>query len=133
MHHWKNTGKCNDGDKPSAQDDKFKENPEVKWNKGSSDLRARPHPAKLPSCEEKLKSLSNGGKTRKLMQMFLKEGVEFQPHPAAELGSFTHVVLAVESRVQEGSCGISTVTKKRHRGQAYVRAVPTWRFTGPNV
>jgi hypothetical protein len=25
------------------------------------------------------------------------------------------------------------VTKKRHRGQAYVRAVPTWRFTGPNV
>lgn len=33
---------------PVSQGDKtFEENPDVKWNKGSDDLRARPHPAQL--------------------------------------------------------------------------------------
>ena len=34
---------------------KFNEKPDAKWNKGSGDLRARPHPAKLPTCEKELK------------------------------------------------------------------------------
>ena len=39
---------------------KSTEKPDAKWNKGSGDLRARPHPAKLPTCEKELKkSLSN--------------------------------------------------------------------------
>ena len=32
-----------------------KENPDVKWNKGSGALRTRSHPAKLPTCERELK------------------------------------------------------------------------------
>ena len=31
----------------------------------------------------------------------------FQPQQAAEFGSFGHVVLALESRIEEGSYGIS--------------------------
>jgi hypothetical protein len=31
----------------------------------------------------------------------------FQPQLAAELGSFSHVVLALESRIEEGGYGIS--------------------------
>ena len=34
---------------------RFKEKPNAKWNKGDGDLRARPHPAKLPTCEKELK------------------------------------------------------------------------------
>ena len=42
------------GAKASAQGDtKFKDNPDVKWNKESGDLRARPHPAQFPFCERK--------------------------------------------------------------------------------
>jgi len=38
----------------------FTEELDSKWNKGSGDLRARPHPAKLPTCEkESKKSLSS--------------------------------------------------------------------------
>lgn len=33
---------------------KFKEKPDAKWNKGSGDLKARPHPGKL-TCEKELK------------------------------------------------------------------------------
>lgn len=51
----RNTRKCNNGDKSSAQEGKFKENTDVKWSKRSSDLRARPYPTTLPNCEEKLK------------------------------------------------------------------------------
>ena len=31
------------------------EDPDAKWNKGSGDLRARSHPAKLPSYAKELK------------------------------------------------------------------------------
>ena len=37
------------------RDTNFKEKPDVKWNKGSSDLRARPHPVQLSTCEKDLK------------------------------------------------------------------------------
>ena len=30
----------------------IKEKPDAKWNKVSVDLRARSHPAKLPTCEK---------------------------------------------------------------------------------
>jgi len=33
----------------------IKEKPGAKWNKGSGDLRARSHPAKLPTCGKQLK------------------------------------------------------------------------------
>lgn len=35
--------------------EKFEENPDVKWNKGSDDHRARPHSAKPPTCAKELK------------------------------------------------------------------------------
>lgn len=35
----------------SAQGDKSKEKPDAKWNKGSSDPRTKPYPAKLSTCE----------------------------------------------------------------------------------
>lgn len=31
--------------------EKIKEKPDIKRNKGSSDFKTRPHPAKLPTCE----------------------------------------------------------------------------------
>jgi hypothetical protein len=31
---------------------RFKKNPDVEWNTGSGDLRARPHPARLSTCEK---------------------------------------------------------------------------------
>ena len=34
------------------------EDPDAKWNKGSGDFSARPHPARLPSCEKELKKTS---------------------------------------------------------------------------
>lgn len=49
----------------------IKEKPNAKWNKESSDLRARPHSAKLPTCEKELKKgLSSEGnhQQQKLIQ-----------------------------------------------------------------
>lgn len=37
-------------------DQKFKEKPDPKWSKGSGDLRAGPHPVKLPVCKKELKA-----------------------------------------------------------------------------
>jgi hypothetical protein len=34
---------------------KFEEKSVAKWNRGDDDFRARPHPAKLPTCEKELK------------------------------------------------------------------------------
>ena len=51
----KDTGK-EDGGEPSAQGDKSKEKPDSSWNKGSCDLRVRPHPDNLPTCENELKN-----------------------------------------------------------------------------
>lgn len=46
---------------------KFKEKPNAKCNKESGDLRARPHSAKLPTCEKELmKSLSSEGNHQQL-------------------------------------------------------------------
>jgi hypothetical protein len=44
---------------------------------------------------------------RKLMKMYLNGKAKFQPQPAAELGSFGHMVLALESRIQERGYRIS--------------------------
>lgn len=46
------TKKCNRLDCSDQRDTIFKENPDGKWNKVSSYLRARLHPAKLPTCEK---------------------------------------------------------------------------------
>lgn len=44
---------------------------------------------------------------RKVVKMYLDEGAMFQPQKVAELGSFGHMVLALESRVE-----FSSMTKK---------------------
>ena len=38
-----------------ASHKKFEEKSVAKWNRGDDDFRARPHPAKLPTCEKELK------------------------------------------------------------------------------
>ena len=43
---WNEAKSCVQGDK------KTKEKPDVKWSKGSGDLRGRAHPAKLPTGEK---------------------------------------------------------------------------------
>lgn len=52
MRRSTSTGKYN-GAKTSFQGDKLikKKKPDAKWDKGSSNLTVRPHPAKLPAWE----------------------------------------------------------------------------------
>ena len=38
---------------------------------------------------------------QKVVKMYLKKGVMFQPQQAAELGGFGHIVLALESRIEQ--------------------------------
>jgi hypothetical protein len=44
---------------------------------------------------------------RKLVKMKLNKGTMFQPQQAVELGSFSHMVLALEWRIEERNYGIS--------------------------
>ena len=72
--------------KTSAQGDKSKEKPDSSWNKGSCDLRVRPHPDNLPTCENELKkSLSSEGshQEEKANIIVILQGAKFQPHQAA--------------------------------------------------
>lgn len=46
------------------------------------------------------------------MQMYLKEEIKFLPKKAEELGSFGHVFLAVESRIEERHGGIPLWLRK---------------------
>lgn len=74
----------------------FKEKPGAKWNEGSSDLRAGPHPAKHPACGEKLKEiLRSEGKhqQQKAEANVTEREAKIQPHQAAELGDLSHVVM----------------------------------------
>lgn len=48
----RSTRKYNGANSCAHGDKRFKENPNTKCNKGSGDLSARPHPAKLPTCVE---------------------------------------------------------------------------------
>ena len=51
--------------KSSAQGDKkLKERPVSKWNKGSGNLRARPHADDLPTPEKELKKILNSERNR---------------------------------------------------------------------
>ena len=45
-------------------------------------------------------------KNKKLVNMYLKKEAKFQPQQAAELGSFSQVVLSLESRIEERGYGI---------------------------
>jgi hypothetical protein len=59
-----------DGAKPRVQGNKLtKVKPDVKWKKGSGDLRAGLHPAKSPTCEKELK------KSEKELKKSLGSGV----------------------------------------------------------
>ena len=51
-------------------------------------------------------------KNRKLMKTYLNEGIMFQPQQVEELGSFSHMVLALESRIEEGVMESPSVTKE---------------------
>jgi hypothetical protein len=57
--------------------------------------------------ERKYSAMKETIKNRKLIKMHLNKGAKFQLHPAAELDSFSHVVLALEFRIQKRVCGIS--------------------------
>jgi hypothetical protein len=53
----------------------------------------------------------------------VKERAMFQPQQAVEPGSFSHAILALESRIEERGYGI----RENHRGQMYGWGVPAWR------
>lgn len=55
MRRKKNTRKCNRVKSSAQGDKKFKEKPDVKWNKEGGDLGERPHPDKLPAGETVVK------------------------------------------------------------------------------
>lgn len=83
---------------------KCKENPDPKWNPGNDDFRAKPHPPKLPICKkESTKSLRRKGNNQhqKGIADVAEQGAIFQLQQAAEFGSFYHMALALESRIQE--------------------------------
>ena len=61
---------------------------------------------------------------KKLVKMYLNEGTVFQLH-LPELDSFCHVMLVLESKIQERRYAIF-LSKESHRGQACVRSVPVW-------
>lgn len=68
------------------------------------DFRARPHPPKLPICKkESTKSLKSKGNNQhqKANADVAEQGAVFQLLQAAEFGSFYHMALALESRIQE--------------------------------
>lgn len=99
----------------AQEDRKFKEKPDDKWTKRSGGLRARHYLATLQNCEKKLKenitsqeSIQNG----KLIQMKLKKEAKLQSCKAAKPGSFSPVILALETRVQERVCEISLRARK---------------------
>jgi hypothetical protein len=45
--------------------------------------------------------------TGKLLKMYLKEGTTLQAQQAAKLGSFSHVAVTLEKRIEERGYGIS--------------------------
>ena len=56
------TRKSNGAESSAWGDKKFKQKLAADWNKGGGDLRARPHPATFPTCEQELKKrLSSKG------------------------------------------------------------------------
>lgn len=95
--------KCAVGAKPCAQGDKkLKDKPDANWNKGSGDLKARPHPVKLPACEKELEESMNNKGSHQQQKDYANAGKErprFHPQQAEELGN---TVLNLQSRmVQE--------------------------------
>ena len=49
---------------------------------------------------------------RKLVKMLLNAGAVFQPQQAAELGSFGHVVLALDQGYKKGAMESPSLTKE---------------------
>lgn len=84
---------------------KKKKKTDAKWNEGSSDLRTRAHLDKPLTCGKGLKeSLSSEGNQQQQEADVGRGQVPSQQ--AAELRSFDHMVLALESRIQERGCGL---------------------------
>lgn len=82
----------------------FKEKSNAKWNKRNVDLRVRPHPTKLLTCEKKLdNSLSSEGNHQqpKVDSSEIEQGSHVPAPEATELGSYSHVALTLESRIQK--------------------------------
>lgn len=125
---WNGAKSCVQGDK------QIKEKLDVRWNKGYGDLWAKPHSAKLPTCEKELKKSSGLDVVmhtfdpsnvkveleaclvyRQWRKPWRTEswwrcswtGVMFQSQPAAELGSFSQLVLTLETRIEERGYRIS--------------------------
>lgn len=76
--------------------------------KGAVTSGQDPHPAKHPTCETVLRRSSEGNhQNQKADGNVFERGGMFQPHQAAELGSFGHTVLTLELRIQEKGYGLS--------------------------
>lgn len=75
----------------------------VKWTKGSGDLRARPHPARLPNCGKwSLRSKGNYQHIRAYANPSLRGG--HAPRMQQNLAALA--TLFLDLRIQEESCGI---------------------------
>jgi hypothetical protein len=65
-----------------------------------------------------MKAINN----RKLAQMCLNKEGMFQSHQAEELGSFGHMVLVLESRIQVRVVEFPSIAKESFRGRCVFRA-----------
>lgn len=84
-------------------DQRFRENPDAEWNKGSGGLGARPYPVQLSSYDKELKESFSCKADHPQQEAaaaadVIEQGATFQPQQAAELISFGHVVLALRVR-----------------------------------
>lgn len=107
----------------------FKENSDAKQNKENGDLRARLHPAQLPSCELK-KSLGSEGSDpqQETAADVTEQEAKLNPHQASELVSFVRVVLALRVKDTRKELWESpSAAKKSCKSQACVRSVPAWK------
>lgn len=74
--------------------------------------QGKAYPARLPVCQEELKkslTVKETIESKKAGKNVSERGVQnvFHPQPIDDLGSFSHMVLALESRIQEMDCGIT--------------------------
>lgn len=78
-------------------------------NRIKGDLSATLHPAKLPTCEKGLRESLSSERTHQQQKadanVTERERTKFQPQQA-ELSSVSHMVMDLNSRIQEKGCTI---------------------------
>lgn len=113
------TRKCFVGAKSCAKGDKkLKEKPEAKGHKGSGDLRAGPHLARLPACGKELKegrkAVKETTNTRKLRQTEFKEGPNSSPSKQKNLVALAPWFWLWSQRYKQGIVESSSPAKENH-------------------